>query len=214
MKTFFVKVTLLLGLLILFVANAIAQNIDTIGEEQYIIFLLKRYCPYTDANPIWQDDANEVNAIFIQVIDNFNKYTDKEKHNLRIEAFVLLYENSTAIFEDATDIDRMARRRSLCYMTLSLLSDEYKYNSFIKDAMNNILNIHKEFQYREKLLISLLEILLLNSFNNANTSEMEEKWTNLCDIFNAGKDFLNEDFADNFSILIQKQKQNQTERKH
>lgn len=200
MRTLFIKIILSLALLIPCTVNLSAEDTNHIKEEQ-IIFLLKKHCPYNDPNPIWQEDADEVNVMFLRVIDGFKKYTERRKRNLRTKVFSLLYANSTAIFEDAVDVNRMATRRCLCFMTLAMLSHEYKFGVFIEDAVNSISTI-PDYQPQEIALIKLLEILIINNFKDTASYSIEKKPEDLYDFFNANKDYFTQDFVDDFSILI------------
>jgi len=202
-------------LILLFIAGTIktcATNVSidyTEEERQYIVYMLKKYAPHKDSNPTHQEDADRVNSIFIQALDGLNNYTNEEKGNLRIDTFMLLYDNSVSLMssDDSADANRKAKKRSLCYMALSLLSDKYRYDFFTKDAINTISSIHMlEDKYTMIAIIRLLEILLIYQFENENTiqRELEEKYIGLQDFINAEKDYILEDFVSDFSVLMLK----------
>jgi len=170
-------------------------------NHEPVISLLKKYALLKETNPTHQDETNEVNTIFLRALHGLNGFTDTEKNHFRTKALLMLYDNSVAIFEDATDYDRMAIRKSLCYMTLSLLSDEYRYQSFTKDAINSVSDILPERKYQQIVLIRLLEILMMHQFDNITPKEIEEKWKNLQHFFETSTTYFDKEFMDDFDYL-------------
>jgi hypothetical protein len=194
----------ILVFIILALTQAVAYGQTKKEEQQYIVSILKKHAPFKETNPVHQEEADEVNSIFMQAINGLNIQSEEDKSNLRTKALLMLYDNSVAIFEDATDVRRMATRRCLCFMTLSLLSDEWRFLSFINDAINTVSDILPEEQYQRKALIHLLEILLKYPFENKN--EIERKYKCLHDFFISNRDYFDKNFADDFIQLMQKVK--------
>ena len=187
-----------------------AQN-DTIKVKDYIIFLLKKYAPYHDFNYTWQDEADTINAIFIQALEGLNNFNKEQKRDLRTKALLLLYDNSRSWLEDSPDTDRVYTRRSLCHMIIALLSDQNKFETFTDYAMIEASRTRYYGKKQRMMLVHLLEYLLMLHFDNSAEYKCEE----IRDLFVAEKDgrydddtpyFHNENFVKDMSILLQKLK--------
>ena len=151
--------------------NISAQSL-TLIEEKDISILLQKYIRYFDLNPIWQEDADRVNDFIDQIltenIDNINQDVYRSK------AFELLYDNTTNIFEDSADVRRMYKRKLNCYLAISLLSDEYRYEPFLNDARSCVSELEADVN-KELAIINLVAMLkILKDENKASHEKMFE----------------------------------------
>jgi hypothetical protein len=133
---------------------------------------------------MWQDDANEINT-FIEVILAENTH-NINVDSLRMNAFQLLYNNTWTIFEDAADRKRMYTRRSICFLAISLLSDDYSYRAFIDDARANIRQLGVGID-KEETLIDVVEILMILRDTEMPPREKTAKINNFRHSFNERK---------------------------
>ena|GEM_PF-2775948 len=198
-------------LLSLFAFNANATNTDSVDVVQYIVSFLKKHAPCRDLNPSQRDKTEVVNALFVQTVVGFSKFDEAEKSRLRTKAFLLLYDNASFEYEDSPDLDRMHTRRSLCFMTISLLSDNWRYLTFVEYAMIEASRTRSFSRSKRVLLVHLTEYLLMHHFNYPAAS-INEVCKKMRDFFIARKNRYCDDgdsyfygnFADAFSILLQK----------
>jgi hypothetical protein len=164
-------------------------------NHEPIISLLIEYAPFKDTNPVHQEEADAVNSIFIRAVHSYNLFDETEKQYFRTKAFSLLYDNSVADFEDAVDYDRMAIRKSLCYMTLALLSDRYRFQSFTNDAINTLSDIQPERRYQQTALVLLSEILMMYRFEDISAKAVEEKQESMHHFLKTNIEYFDKEFV-------------------
>ena len=173
-------------LLSLLVIGSYAQKTDISTKKSEIKSLLKTHLYYKDPNPIWQEDADKVNIFVKNILSK--EYKKAEKDKLRAKAFELLYENTQCImFEDMVDIKRMSKRKSMCYLAIAMLSDEYRYPAFIEDARQCIKELDMEDMSREETLIDIVEIRMILGDNEMQTQEKNRRILSYIDLFNERK---------------------------
>ncbi len=136
------------------------QN-STIDAIIAITRFLPRNCRYRDGNPTHQEEADELNYFVERVFLHNWEYNNPVavRPQLITRALELWYKNSTGTFEDATDVYRMIIRRSMCYMALAFLSDEYSYGAFLADAHEHLSQLDDdELQNKMLLMLHLIEL--------------------------------------------------------
>lgn len=185
--------------LLLSITGVNAQPDFTVNKKG-LVLLLEKHLFYKDSNPIWQEDADKVNQLFGTVLNHFENYTSGESETLRSYAFELLYDNSIAVYEDMTDVDRMSKRRMLCFLSLSLLSDSERYASFLNDATHCVDQVHREEKELNLILIDLLALYLLSAKEDVpqNGRQMEEKYKEIYKKVELNQKKLKKDFTADF----------------
>jgi len=139
-----------------FTAGSYGQVSNYQSDKIAITNFLIEYCPFIDGNPIHQEQADEVNIFVRKVFEK--QYTSDEIPDLTTQALQLFYDNTIGIFEDLTDVTRMTIRRSLCYMALAFLSDEYRYTVFLEDARQELNKLAPDLNGRDLLIVNMIEL--------------------------------------------------------
>lgn len=153
-------------------------------NEAVISFILK-YCQFRDDNSICQNEADIVNRLIVDVLENIQNETAEQNERLKIKALETMYANSYAGEEDSYDHYRMAKRRHLCFIALALQSDKYRYKTFLNDARCCIT----DFGYVEEYLthfsiLDIIETLIMSDFEHFS-NEMKRSIGKLQDNINA-----------------------------
>lgn len=157
-----------------------AQEINTISINNHEIeSLLVKYLTYTDPNPTWQDEADEINKFIKEILLNRSSKTDD---TLRTYALNMLYDNSVSVYEDAVDFKRVSKKLSMCNLTIALLSDNYRYTTFINDARRYIKNLEQDI-YKEEALVDMVELLLILEDNEITLYNKELRIKSFIDSF-------------------------------
>ena len=125
-------------------------------EKAIITDFLIRHVAFRDVNPIHQEYADELNAFVRKVFEK--QYTSDEIPDLITQALGLLYDNSIGVFEDSPDVRRMTIRRSMCFMALAFLADEWRYPTFLADARNTLNNIEGFANSEMLLIVNMIEL--------------------------------------------------------
>jgi len=147
---------LILSLLALLSYNLHSQTKDYKSDKIAITNFLIKYCSFEDCNPTHKEQADEVN-IFVRKI--FEKqYSSDHIPDLITQALQLFYDNSIGVFEDLTDVTRMTIRRSISYMALAFLSDEYRYPAFLEDARGELNKLAPDLNGRMLLIVNIIEL--------------------------------------------------------
>lgn len=172
--------------------------------ESSVADFLKTYIKYKDLNPIWQEDADEINNFIINIISSIPNEKDREHY--RCQSFELLYNNTTAEFEDAVDVKRMSKRKSMCYLAIAMLSDTHRYKSFLNDARLCLKELEDDI-YKEETLIDIVEILIVLRDNEILYKDKMSIIQNFSDTFKAKKSKIDDQkFAKHASILFATEK--------
>lgn len=158
-------------LIVLFSVTCIAMQAGTsLSKEDF----LYKYYIYKDANPIWQEDADNITHLFRKILKK--DYNEQEKDRLLAQALELVYDNTMDSFEDAVDIKRMAVRRSMSFATVALIADEYRYNSFLEDAKQNLKHLADLPSLHEHyLMLDLIHLLKAEEFMGKDDWEYQAK---------------------------------------
>jgi len=157
-------------ILSVFALNTNLYSQNSLLRNQTVVDFILEYCKFKDANPIYQSKADTISGLLQKIL----AAETSEKRALRTKALEMLYENTAGTFEDGSDIYRMGRRRSLCFIALALLEDEYRYMAFLNDARNCLANItpnenhQKEFA-KEYAIIDIIETLIRLNFDHSRT---------------------------------------------
>jgi hypothetical protein len=130
------KSIIILSVFMLVVGNLHSQNSEYETDKIAIINFLTKHCSFHDANPTYQEEADEINSFVRKIFEK--QYTSDDIPNLITQALQLFYDNSIGLFEDTQDNVRTTIRRGMCYMALAFLSDEYRYPSFLTDARQTL----------------------------------------------------------------------------
>ncbi len=154
------KIWLLVLTAFFLAASLYAQELDS---EKTIKFLSKYFC-YGETNYYYLDESNEIKDLFYCALKNIYAYTSEEKEALRLYAFSLLYNNSIIDYEDAVDEYRRNVKRSMSYMILAVLSDEFRYEYFLQMAKKSIDSyiyyVDYNLLYEQLILIDVLSVFL------------------------------------------------------
>jgi hypothetical protein len=145
------KVIILMSVIALVSGNAYSQNKEYEKDKVAICNFLVKHCSYKDDNPTHQEDADEVNFFVREIL--WQQYTPEKIPDLITQALQLFYDNSIGTFEDAADVYRMSRRRSLCYMALTFLSDDCRYPAFLEDARQTLSKLASDLNGKMLLMV-------------------------------------------------------------
>jgi hypothetical protein len=145
MKRFLIIIGLFWGL------NLFGQNNNL---KDLIISSLKLYEP----NPTYIDETKALNEILIGLLrDSLAGYDT----NI-MELFDHVYDNASTDFEDDVDIRRIKTRQCLCYSSIALLSDKYRFEYFIDLAKYSISDsTDKPIEFLEKQYCGLIMLKIL-----------------------------------------------------
>jgi len=159
--------------IITFIFLALNTNIysqNSLLRNQTVVDFILEYCKFKDANPIYQSEADSISGLLQKILN----VKTSEKQELRTKALEMFYENTAGTFEDGSDIYRMGWRRTLCFIALALLEDEYRYLAFLNDARNCLTNItpnenHQKEYAKEYAIIDIIETLIRLNFDYSRT---------------------------------------------
>lgn len=155
-------------LLILFCAfNSYAQKINKNDENTLIKSVVYEYFYFKDPNPSHQGEFSicyhALNSALTQKCN-----TD----SLRSELLTLLYENSVLGDEDVIDGVRWSIRLTTIFTAIALVSDEYRYPTFLFYADQTISELSDEWM-PYAILIELVRIIKITEFYGTNSPEIK-----------------------------------------
>jgi hypothetical protein len=160
------RIFLAILFLITLSGNVYSQNNEYESDKIAIINFLTKYCSFSDSNPTRQGEADSINFLLIKILE---KQADNVP-DLISQTLHSLYSNSISEFEDSPDIYRMRIRRYMCFIALALLSDEYRYPTFLEDASSCLRQFEKESlndKIPEKwLIINMVELYKILNRNH------------------------------------------------
>jgi hypothetical protein len=152
-------------------------------------------------NPTHKEATDIINKSFIEALTG--KYSNNiSKDERRLNCLKLIYKNGDSWYEDSLEERRLNQRRSLCFATIALLSDEWKSGTFIyyskcalvADIENPDL-ILKEEPY---LGIMFLDIYLRNRAGYLTNGDLLKLDT----FIKENKDYLREEVILEANILL------------
>jgi len=201
------KVIIILGV---FALNTSVYSQNSLLHNKTVVDFILEYCKFKDANPIYQSDADSISGLLQKIL----VAETSEKRELRTKALQMFYENTAGTFEDGSDIYRMGRRRTLCFIALALLEDEYRYLAFLNDARNCLANItpnenHQKEYAKEYAIIDIIETLIRLNFDYSRTQiehDIEKLQRNILllkEQNDAASKFIN-DYMNIVNIIIKK----------
>lgn len=116
--------------------NSVFASTDSLREGT--LTLIKNILTLQDSNPAHIAESEEINVCFHQALNEYRISGHMNIEDINYEKvsriFELLYKNATDYLDDSVDIRRHELRQSLCFATISLLSDVDKKHVFLSYA--------------------------------------------------------------------------------
>ena len=141
------------------------------ADKIAIIKFLTKHCSFEDGNPIHQEEADEVNLLVRKIFEK--QYSSDDIPNLITQTLQLFYDNSVGEFEDSPDYTRMTTRRSMCYMALAFLSEEYRYRAFLEDTRDNLNKLASDLNGEMLLIVNMIELYRELNWEYASNKAIE-----------------------------------------
>jgi hypothetical protein len=160
-----------------------ARAVQIITENYYVY----------EPNPIYLDEAKNLNELFLYAINHRNKLDAKERKNIYFKVMALYEENNEAesTLEDAVDENRVMIRESIAMSTAALVSEPKealkhferakeslneggKTSESMEDAYSALLVLESLYLSEHKLLNDASKkamISTINSFSNLSKSK-------------------------------------------
>lgn len=126
------------------------------AKRAAILDFLIKHAVFRDVDLSAQKAADKVNTFLRKVFEK--QYSDDQIPDLIAQALALLYDNSIGEFEDSPDVRRMTIRRSMCFIALAFLADEWRYPTFLADARNTLNNIEPFANSNMLLIVNMIEL--------------------------------------------------------
>jgi len=178
------------------------SQIETYEEIAIINFLIK-HCSFKDCNPTHQEAADKVNFFVRKVFEM--QYTSDDMSDLISEALQLFYNNSIGEFEDSPDVRRMATRRSMCFMALAFLSEDYRYPAFLSDARETLSKFDPDVTDNKMLLIvNMIELYKELSHKFISKRYIEHLISQYQDDLESRLEHINYNFATGYREVLSK----------
>ncbi len=136
-----------------------------------IQIITENYSVY-EPNPLYLDEAKEINELFRHSLINRNKFDSNEQKNIRSKAISLYQENDEAesALEDAVDENRIMIRKSISMSIAAMVSEPkeaLKYFERAKESLNEGGRTN-EFMEDDYSAILVLEALYLSEHKLLN----------------------------------------------
>ena len=196
------KTVIILSIFALVSHSIRSQNKKYEAEKAAITDFLIKHIAFRDGNPTHQEAADELNAFVRKVFEK--QYTADQIPDLITQALQLFYKNSIGEFDDSPDFRRMTTRRSLCFMALAFLADEWRYPTFLADARNTLNNM-EDFANSEMLLIvNMIELYKELSHKFINKRYIEHLISQYQDDLESRLEHINYNFATGYREVLSK----------
>jgi Skp family chaperone for outer membrane proteins len=191
----------ILLILALVSCNLQSQTKEFETDKIAIINFLTKYCTYSDPNPTHQDEADEVNFFVKKVFEN--QYTSNDIPNLITQALQLFYDNSIGVFDDIPDVNRMIIRRSMCFMALAFLSEEFHYPTFVEDARETLNKLPDYPEHEMLLMVNMIELYKELTLDRVLKWRIEKSISNYQnDLKNREEEINNTDFISEYNKIL------------
>jgi hypothetical protein len=125
-----------------------------------------------EPNPLYTDEAKEINELFWYSLINRNKLDSNERKNIYSKAMTLYEENDEAesALEDAVDINRLMIRKSICMSIAAMVSQPKEAQNYFDRAKDSLSEGGRtnEFMEDSYSAILVLEALYLSEHKFLN----------------------------------------------
>lgn len=121
-------------------------------------------CSVYEPNPLYADEAKEINELFRRSLVNRDKLRPDELQGIYSQAIALYELNDVSEFEDSVDAWRIMMRRSVCMAAAAVVSqpdEAIKYFDAAKGVLNQDGKVDELMEDRYSALL-VLEILYLH----------------------------------------------------
>ena len=153
------KITAILSIHVLFSYGLYSQSNLYEDDMNEIIVFLTKHCLSNETNPVFQTKTDEINLFVGKVFEK--QYTSDDIPILTAQALQLFYDNSMGtthrLVFALTDLPREHIRRSMCYMALAFLTDEYRYFSFLADARTTLNAVADQLRFNMRMTVDTIE---------------------------------------------------------
>ena len=197
------KTVIILSVFALLSYNLHSQTKEYEANKTAITNFLLKYCSFEDTNPTHQEEADSVNFFVRKIFEK--QYTSDEIPHLITQSLQLFYDNSIGEFEDTPDVARITIRRSMCYMALVFLSDDYRYPVFLEDAREYLNRIDPELSYINAemlLIVNMVELYRHLSREYFSKRDIKEKISQYKDDLKNRGNYISDEFIAEYNRIL------------
>ncbi|MCD8043718.1 MAG: hypothetical protein LUH10_11705 [Tannerellaceae bacterium] len=126
-------------------------------KDEMVSFLIE-HSYFRDPNFTHQEAADRVYNLFKSILLEDKK--EKSFSRFKGEALDLYYENSVSLFEDSPDVWRHVIRKTFSLLSLALIADEFRYESFLTDALYCLSNMGEGNYKKEEAIVKVTHLLI------------------------------------------------------
>ena len=167
------KTVVILSILALLSYNLHSQTKEYEADKAAITNFLLKHCSFEEPNPTHQEEADRVNFFVRKIFEK--QYTSDDIPNLITQTLQLFYDNSIGEHEDDIDGVRITIKRSMCYMALAFLSDDYRYPAFLEDARENLNKLEPYRNGEMLLIVNMVELYSYLSWERYSKRDIKVK---------------------------------------
>jgi hypothetical protein len=174
------------------------------GQSDNLTSLIMNSIHLYEPNPSYYDETRQLNETFTSLING----SEGDAKTIIPELFDHVNKNAATEFEDEEDIRRIKSRLCLCYSSMAILSDRYRFEYYADLAKYSLLDSDykpEEFLVKQYCGVLMLKISLKVKYN----LNFQKEINNLDSILDYYKKALTPDYYTEAKMIVKKYKTKQ-----
>jgi len=154
--------------------NLYSQEVTLI--EQTIKFIGTTFL-ISETNPTEKPESDLINKLFEESLQEYQKKSDDTLKTSKVtEVFKILYRNGWAMYSDSEDERRMKLRRTACFASIALITNDdrkYTFIEYAKFTLAEKVGTHIEFREGQYLALLFIEIIFKYGDNEISNNDLK-----------------------------------------